>query len=167
MSGEKAGWPEKQKICFARNRHERGASLPVDMNTPTKRYRPSLMFAIGALLAGLPAAYAEETAAPAGETRREKMEKGGDRLADALGLSDDQRAKFKVINEQERAELKTLRSDTTLSDEDRRAKAGGVRQKFKDQRDALLTPEQKAKADKMHARMEKRRDKDGGQPAAK
>ena len=137
------------------------------MNTPTKRYHPSLIFAIGALLAALPATYAEETPAPAGETRREKMEKGGERMADALGLSDDQRAKFKVINEQERAELKTLRSDTTLSEDARRAKAGEVHKKYKDQRDALLTPEQKVKADKMHERMEKRRDKDGDKPVAK
>ena len=139
------------------------------MNTPTKRYHPSLIFAIGALLAALPATYAEETPAPAGETRREKMEKGGERMADALGLSDDQRAKFKVINEQEKTELKTLRSDPTLSDEDRRAKAGELHKKYRDQRDALLTPEQKAKADKMHERMEKRRgdrhEKDGNKSA--
>lgn len=136
------------------------------MNTPTKRYHPSLIFAIGALLASLPATYAEETAAPAGETRREKMEKAGDRMADALGLTDDQRAKFKAINEQEKAEMKALRDNTGLSGEDRRAKAGEVHKKFKDQRDALLTPEQKAKADKMRERMEKRRDKDGDKPAA-
>ena len=138
------------------------------MKTSSKRLLAGLAVVAGALVLALPVVRAaDESAPPSPEARREKMEKGGDRLADALGLSDDQRAKFKVINEQERAELKTLRGDTTLSDEDRRAKAGEVRQKFKDQRDALLTPEQKAKADKMHARMEKRRDKDGDQPAAK
>jgi Spy/CpxP family protein refolding chaperone len=143
------------------------------MNTPTKRYHPSLTFAIGVMLASLPAAYAADSeATPSPETRRERMEKGGDRLAEELGLSDDQKAKWKAIGEQEKSEMETLRNDGSVAKEDRRAKAGEIRQKYKAQRDALLTPEQKTKADKIHERMEKRmerregrKDKDGAKPA--
>lgn len=142
------------------------------MNTPTKRYHPSLTFAIGMMLASLPAAFAEaEAAPPSPEARRERMEKAGDRLAEELGLSDDQKTKWKAIGAQEKSELDALRKDTTLAKEDRRAKAGEIRKKYKAQRDALLTPEQKAKADKFRERMEKRmerregHDKDGAKPA--
>jgi Spy/CpxP family protein refolding chaperone len=143
------------------------------MNTPTKRYRPSLTFAIGVMLASLPAAFAVDSeATPSPETRRERMEKAGDRLADELGLSDDQKTKWKAIGEQEKAEIDTLRKDTSVAKEDRRAKAGEIHQKYKAQRDALLTPEQKTKADKMRERMGKwqerregRKDKNGDKPA--
>lgn len=127
------------------------------MKTPTKRYHPSLLFAVGALLASLPAAYAGDDAKPEG--RQERMERGGDRLADALNLNDDQRAKFKAIGQQEKAELDALRDNTAVAKEDRRAKAGEIHQKYKAQRDALLTPEQKAKADKMRDRFEERRER--------
>lgn len=128
------------------------------MNLPTRRYRPTFAFAIATLLASLPAAYAEDSA-PAPETRRERLKEGGDRLADKLGLTDDQRAKFKVINQQEKAELDTLRADKSLSKDDRHAKAEAVRAKYREQRQALMTPEQRAKADKMHERMKERRER--------
>ncbi len=138
------------------------------MNTPTKRYHPSLTFAIGVMLASLPAAFAESTS-PAPEARRERLEKAGDRLADELGLSDDQKAKWKAIGQQEKSELDALRDNTALARDDRRAKAGEIHRKYKEQRDALLTPEQRAKAEKMRERMEKRREerreKDGDKPA--
>ena len=143
------------------------------MNTPTKRYHPSLTFAIGVLLASLPAAYAadsEATPPTTPEARREKMEKGAERMADALGLTDDQKTKFKAINQQEKSEMETLKANTALSKEDRHAQAEAIHQKYRGQRDALLTPEQKVKADKMRERMEKRRErheKDGDAPVQK
>lgn len=143
------------------------------MNTPTKRYHPSLTFAIGVLLATLPAAYsAESEATPptTPEARREKMEKGADRMADALGLSDDQRTKIKAINQQEKAELDALKGNTSLSKEEHHAKADTIRKNYRDQRQAIMTPEQRAKSDKMRERMEKRherRAKDGDKPGDK
>ncbi len=142
------------------------------MNTPTKSYRPSLTLAIGLMLAALPATYAADESAtppPSPEARRERMEKAADRMAEELGLTDDQKTKWKAIGAQEKSELDALRSDTSVAREDRRAKVGEIRQKYKAQRDALLTPEQKDKADKFRERMEKRmahrRDKDGDKPA--
>ncbi len=126
------------------------------MKRPTRSYHPGLILTFAALLAALPTLGRAEGTAPA--TRREKMQDGADRLADELGLSDEQRAKLKPLFEQERAELDVVRSDTTLAKEDRRAKAAAIHRKYRDLRDAVLTPEQKAKAAKLRENMGKRRD---------
>ncbi len=84
-----------------------------------------------------------------------------ERMGEALGLSDDQKAQMKAIGEQERAEMQALRADTALAKEDRKAKAQAVHEKYKAQRDALLTPEQKAKADKFREKGRERMEKGG------
>lgn len=134
-----------------------------NMKRPTRRYHPGLILSFAALLAALPAISRADAAAPA--SRREKMQEGADRLADELGLSDDQRAKMKPLFEQERAEIDALRAAPSVAKEDRRAKAGAIHKKYRDLRDALLTPEQKAKADKLREHAGKRRD--GEKPADK
>src|SRR3954468_13491196 len=125
------------------------------MKTKARRYHPGLILSFAALLASLPAlALAEEpTSPPPSEHRRER---GPDleRLATELGLTDDQKAKMKGLMEQERAEMDALRADTSVAKEDKRAKGGEIRKKYRDLRDAILTPEQKAKMKEM---MEKRR----------
>lgn len=127
----------------------------------------SLLVALSAmLLASVPVVQAANETRPEGPPpgeRRERMEKGGERLAEALGLNEDQKLKMKAIGEQERAEMQALRDDTALSKEDRRAKAQSIHQKYKAQRDAILTPEQKVKAEqfreKGRERMEKRQER--------
>ncbi len=138
----------------------RAARHKLQHENPRETLSPEPHFILGALLAALPAAYAadEPAAPPSPEARRERMEKAADRMTDELGLNDDQKAKWKTIGQQERAELKTLHDNAALSQEDRRAQAGEIHKKFKDQRDALLTPDQKAKADKMRERFEKRQE---------
>ena len=130
------------------------------MKTSLKSFHSSLVIALGALLATLPAAYAVDTAAPSAppspEARHERMEKAGDHMAEELGLTDDQKAKWKALGAQEKSELDALRADPSVAKEDRRAKAGEIHKKYRAQREAILTPEQKSKADKMHERMEKR-----------
>lgn len=133
------------------------------MKRPVRRYHPGLILTFAALLASLPAISRAEEPAPSG--RREKMSDSADRLADELGLSDEQRAKLKPLFVQERAEIDALRADTSLAKEDRRAKAGAIHKKYRELRDAILTPEQKAKADKLRENMGKRRD--GEKPADK
>lgn len=129
----------------------------LNMKTPTKRYHPSLIFAIGALLAGLPAARAADATAPATpDAHPQRREEMGDRMADELGLSADQRAQMKTIAAQEKSERDALKADTTLSPEDRRAKGMALRKKYRDQRQAVLTPEQRTKADAMREKREKR-----------
>jgi len=124
-----------------------------------------LILTFAALLAALPTLSLADETAPSG--RREKMQAGADRMAEELGLSDDQRAKLKPLFEQERAELEVLRADTSLTKEERRAKAGVIHRKYREQREAILTPEQRAKADKMRENFAKRRGEPGGKPADK
>jgi len=129
------------------------------------RRRPGMILTLAALLAAGPTLGLADESAPS--DRREKMQQGADRMADELGLTSEQRAKMKLLFQQERAELEALRADTSLAKEDRRAKAGEIHRKYKDLRDAILTPEQKAKADKMRENFEKRRGGKDDKPADK
>jgi protein CpxP len=135
------------------------------MKKTRRPLHPGLILTFAALLAALPTlGAAEDSAAP---TRREKMRENADRLADELGLSDDQRAKLRPLFEQERAELEALRADSTLAKPDRRAKAGEIHRKYRELRHAILTPEQRVKADKLRDDFGKRRGEPGERPADK
>jgi Spy/CpxP family protein refolding chaperone len=114
----------------------------------------------GLLLPAAATSAAENARPPKGE-QREKM---GDRLAEALGLTDEQRAKMKEIGAQERAELEALRSAGQAEQEDRRAKAQAIREKYRAQRDALLTPEQRTKAASMREKWQQRGERKGKGP---
>ncbi|RXK54789.1 hypothetical protein ESB00_02510 [Oleiharenicola lentus] len=125
----------------------------------------SLLLALSAVLISVtPVLRAADQARPDGPPpgeRRERMEKAGDRMAEALGLSDDQKVQMKAIGDQERAEMQALRADTALAKEERKAKVQAIHQKYKAQRDALLTPEQKVKADKFREKGRERMEKGG------
>jgi Spy/CpxP family protein refolding chaperone len=128
-------------------------------------YRPGVVLTLAALLAAVPSIVRADEAAP--EARRERMQEGAQRMADELGLTADQREKWKSYTAQERAELAALKADTTVAKESRRAKAGEIHQKFRDLRQGVLTPEQRVKADQMRERMEKYRGEHVGKPADK
>ena len=118
----------------------------------------SLAVALGAIFLSLPAVAEPGGAAPGGE-RRERLQQGADRMADELGLNETQRAKIKELAQQEKSELDALRDNAAVSKEDRRAKAMEIREKYRGQRQAVLTPEQQAKAEKMRGKFEKHRDR--------
>src|SRR5688572_29560758 len=128
-------------------------------------YRPGMILALAALLAAVPTFVRAD--APPPEARREKMKEGAQRMADELGLTPDQREKWKSYAEQERAELETLKAYAAVAKEERRAKAGEIRKKYRDLRQAVLTPEQRLKSDQMRERMEKRRGEHGDKSADK
>ena len=125
------------------------------MKTKARRYHPGLILSFAALLAALPAISRaqDSTPPPPSEHRRER---GPDleRIAADLGLTDDQKAKWKGLIDQERGEMEALRADTSVAKEDKRAKGGEIRKKYRDLRNAVLTPEQLAKQKEL---MEKRR----------
>ena len=99
-----------------------------------------------------------DTARPErGEKMREHRKERRDHAVEELGLNADQQAKWKAIGQQEKAALEALKADTTLSQEQRRAKAKETHKSFADQRDVLLTPEQKQKKDAMKDKMNERR----------
>jgi Spy/CpxP family protein refolding chaperone len=126
-------------------------------------------FTLGALLlASLPALRAADENHPDGPPPGARGERGGpggpggragDRIAEELGLSADQKAKWKAIGEQERAEMQAIRADTSLAKEDRMAKGKAIHEKYKAERDAVLTAEQKAKAEQLRGKMKDRMEK--------
>ena len=111
--------------------------------------------AVGGLLALSMAVRAADTntppsAPPVGQ--RPPGMRGGptlDQLTQQLSLTDDQKAKVKIVLDARDQKLKDLRADTTLSPEDRRAQMQAIRQDVTAQLKAILTPEQFAKYQKM------------------
>ena len=80
--------------------------------------------------------------------RRERGAQAGDRLermAKELSLSEEQKGELKTIFEQQAAKTKALRDDTSLSQEQRREKARGIREEFAGKIKAVLTKEQNEK----------------------
>jgi protein CpxP len=68
-----------------------------------------------------------------------------DRMAKELGLTDDQKAKLKVVLEDQQTKMSSLRTDASLAPADKRAKAKEIREATQTQIKAILTPEQLAK----------------------
>lgn len=133
------------------------------MKTPSRSFHPGKILALAAVLAAVPHLVRADTPPP--EARRERMQEGAQRMADELGLNEDQRAKWKSYAEQERTELEALKADTTVAKEARRAKAGEIHKKYRDLRQAVLTPEQRTKANQMRDKIEKRRGERGEKSA--
>ncbi len=84
-------------------------------------------------------------------------------LAKALDLTDDQKPKVAAIQKSAYDKRKALREDTTLTQEDKRAKAKAIQEDTTAQMKAVLTPEQFAKYEKLAPGM--RRPPGGGPPA--
>jgi Spy/CpxP family protein refolding chaperone len=92
---------------------------------------------------------------------------GAERMMDELGLNAEQAAKVKAIQDAERAQREALRADASLSREQKMEKGKALRDATVQQVDAVLTPEQRAKAQAMrakaHERMKERRGPKGGE----
>jgi protein CpxP len=94
---------------------------------------------------------------PAGE-RGERPGPGmrGDRLkqlAEALGLTEEQKTQLKPILAEEAAALKAIWEDKAIERDARREKVKAVRDSFAPKIDAILTPEQKAKHEELKKQM--------------
>ena len=150
----RTGGMNGRAICAIRETFGKEGRLTPHMKFSPKIALKSLAVALGAVFLSLSATAGEN---PGGE-RRERLQQGADRMADELGLSDTQRTQIQELARQERAELDALR-DTALAKEDRKAKAHEIREKYRAQRQAVLTPEQRTKADKMRGKFEKHRDR--------
>ncbi len=143
------------EICAIRETFGNEGRLTPHMKFSPKLALKSLAVALGAVFLSLPATAGEN----AGGERRERLQQGADRMADELGLSDEQRTKIQELARQEKSELEALRADTALAKEDRKAKAHEIRENYRAQRHAVLTPEQRTKAEKMRGKFEKHRDR--------
>lgn len=79
-----------------------------------------------------------------------------------LSLSDAQTAQIRTIFSESRTKMEALRSDTSLTREDRRSQMMTLHQGEQTKVRAVLSPEQQAKYDAMMERMrERRRDAEG------
>ena len=110
------------------------------------------------LLLGAMAVFAQEPPAPpqgGGGWQRGQMPTAEQRLqhmTQALNLTDDQQAKIKPILENETTEMQSLRSDTSLSQENRMAKMKQIHENTKSQINPILTPDQQKQYAEMMSR---------------
>jgi periplasmic protein CpxP/Spy len=80
-------------------------------------------------------------------------------LSEKLNLTDDQKAKLKPILQDQMQQMKAVREDSSLSQDQKQAKIKSIHESFHDQINAVLTPEQQAKFKQMkHEQMEKHKE---------
>jgi Spy/CpxP family protein refolding chaperone len=84
---------------------------------------------------------------PPGGQRGGMMDPGrrADMLKQNLSLTDDQTAQVKTIFEDSRTKMEALRSNSSLSQDDRRSQMMSIRTTENEKIDAILTPDQKTK----------------------
>ena len=75
-------------------------------------------------------------------------------LSKQLSLTSDQQAKVLEVLKSEQSQMEKLRSDSSLSQEDRRAKMMDIHKSSNDQVRAILNPDQQKKWDEMQSRRE-------------
>lgn len=136
----------------------------------------SAVLACGLSVATLGAAFAQDQAPPpppagqaegpppGGPRGGRMMDPGAraDMLKQHLGLSDDQTAQVKSIFTDSQTKMEALRSNSSLSQDDRRSQMMAIRKGENDKVQAVLTPDQKTKWSAMQEQMRNRR---GGPPS--
>jgi Spy/CpxP family protein refolding chaperone len=70
-------------------------------------------------------------------------------LSEKLNLTDDQQTKLKPVLQDNMQQIKTVREDSSLSQEQKHAKLKSIHDSTHDQINAVLTPEQQAKFKQM------------------
>ncbi len=80
------------------------------------------------------------------------MQDMGDRMAKELGLTAEQQTQMKALMVEEKAAADAVRDDASLTPEQKKEKLKGIRKDFQTKRQALMTPEQRKKAEEMRAK---------------
>ena len=117
--------------------------------------RWSILTALMLLAVGLTFAQpSQESQAPtpdkhAGMQHGESADQHLQMLSEKLNLTDDQKAKLKPILQGQVQQMKAAREDSSLSEEQKRAKMKSIHESLHDQINAVLTPEQQAKFEQM------------------
>ncbi|HKW19064.1 MAG TPA: hypothetical protein VJO35_16265 [Terriglobales bacterium] len=88
-------------------------------------------------------------------------ENRADHLAKALSLSDDQKGKVLSIYQDEQKQMEALRSDNSVSREDRWSKMKQIHENTVSQIKGTLNPDQAKKFDDMQQKMQERREQRG------
>lgn len=97
------------------------------------------------------------------EARGTQMKK----LAAALNLTADQKAKVKAIREDAKTQIKAVRDDKTLSQDQAKAKVMDIHKASMAQIKQILTPDQLQKLDQIKAQWKQRHHGDGQQARSK
>ena len=84
--------------------------------------------------------------------RRQEMRDNEKRMEKELNLTSDQQIQVEAIHKQTAEAMKALRNDTSLTDDQRRAKGRELRKSTEEQVDAILTPEQRTKAKELRGK---------------
>ena len=93
----------------------------------------------------------------AGMHRRMDPQQQLDHFTKQLKLTDDQQQKIKPLLEQQAEQMQSLRQDTSVSQQDRRAKFQEIHQSTMGQIRSVLDENQQKKFDKMMQKQEERR----------
>ena len=109
----------------------------------TRKY--ILAVCVLALGFALPSIRAED--APSAPKKEHGPKGDGHEMKEKLGLSDAQAEQIKKIHEDARAQMEKLRKDESLSKEDKMAAKKKIHEATKAKVDAVLTPEQRKKAE--------------------
>jgi periplasmic protein CpxP/Spy len=96
----------------------------------------------------------EQQAAPEHGRRHFDPEKRAEMLGKHLNLTSDQQGKVLDVLKSEQSQMESLHSDTSMSQDDRRAKMMDIRKTSNDQIKALLNPDQQKKFDEMQSKHE-------------
>ena len=119
---------------------------------------------IGLMFAAMPALAQEGGPGGGGGHRHGRMmspEERTEHLSQALNLSDDQKGKVLSIFQDEQKQMEAVRSDSSLSRDDRWSKMREIHQNTTTQIKGTLNPDQAKKFDEMQQRMEERREQRG------
>jgi periplasmic protein CpxP/Spy len=105
-------------------------------------------------------------AAPSGNTAEcPKGKHQGGKLAQALGLSDEQKAKVAPILEKAKSDTKAIKADESLTKKQKHEQIEAIRQATQQQLQAVLTPEQFQKFQEIRAEHKGQRGQGGKVPA--
>jgi Spy/CpxP family protein refolding chaperone len=110
----------------------------------------ALVFTLLIALTGLRIAAQTDTAAIDPATKAKVQEKL-QHISTELNLTDDQKTQLKPMLQSEVQELQAVKNDTSLSPDQKEAKAKAIHQSFKSQISNVLTPEQQKKWASMKA----------------
>ena len=91
----------------------------------------------------------QQDTAQSSAQQQENVESKLQQISQQLNLSEEQKTKLKPILQDEVDQLKDLKSNTSVSSQDKLQKAKEIRAAHKEQIDAILTPEQKQKWQQM------------------
>ncbi|MFA6544553.1 MAG: hypothetical protein WCS99_09020 [Limisphaerales bacterium] len=114
--------------------------------------------ALGAVIAFSPAAQAQEKKGE-GKGKGPSAEERMKRMAEALSLTDEQKAKIEPILKEEGEKLRAIFQDQNASREEKGKKMQEARKDISAKMKAVLTPEQAEKFEKLQSEMAAKRKK--------